>query len=79
MGGATEAKATNPANLQQLKRGVAVTAVTAYALADAESRIGPRQSPSRAKRSIDSMALESQLKAAGLWDEWLSFNAATSR
>jgi hypothetical protein len=58
------------ARLQQLKRAVAVAAVTAYALADAQTRIGPRRSPAEVQRSIKSLGIEAQLKAAGLWTEW---------
>jgi hypothetical protein len=58
------------ARLQQLKRGVAVAAVTAYALADAQTRIGARRSPAEVQRSIKSLGIEAQLKAAGLWAEW---------
>lgn len=60
----------SPAKLEQLKHGVAIAAVTAYALADAESRIGPRQSRAEVRRSIQSMGLETRLKSTGLWDAW---------
>ncbi len=58
--------------LEQLKRAVAVAAVTAYALADSEVRIGVRRSPAEVQHSIESLGIEAQLKAAGLWDQWQS-------
>lgn len=63
------------ARLQQLKRGVAVAAVTAYALADAQTRIGRRRSPLEVRHSIDSLGIESQLKAAGVWAQWQALEA----
>jgi carboxypeptidase Q len=60
------------AKLQQLKRRVAVAAVTAFALADAEARIGPRRSPSEVHKSVESMGLASKLKSDGLWSPWQS-------
>ncbi|MGH9561645.1 MAG: hypothetical protein ACRD3S_09350, partial [Terracidiphilus sp.] len=67
------------AKLQQLKRGVAIEAVTAYALADAESRIGPRRSRSQVEHSIASSGLEPKLKANGLWKEWHSVQPRASQ
>ncbi len=61
---------TGLAEIDRLKRAVAVAAVTSYALADAEARIGPRRSSLEVERSIRSRALESKLKASGLWTQW---------
>jgi hypothetical protein len=69
-GGGTAHATVDAATLQQLKRGVAVAAVTAYALADAQARIAPRRSSTEVQRSIASLGIEAQLKAAGLWAEW---------
>lgn len=62
----------DPAKLAALKHSVAVGAITAYALADAESRIGPRQSLSEVQQTIRSMALAPKLKSSGLWNQWQS-------
>ena len=61
--------------LQRLKRVVAVAAVTAYALADAQARIGSRRSPGEVRHSIDSTGVESRLKAAGLWAQWQALSS----
>ncbi|MGA9883406.1 MAG: hypothetical protein WBQ34_06790 [Candidatus Acidiferrales bacterium] len=58
------------AEIDQLKRAVAIAAVTSYALADAEARIGPRRSRLEVEHSIHSGALEPKLKASGLWAQW---------
>ena len=71
--------AIEPAKLQHLKRGVAIEAVTAYALADAESRIGPRRPRSQVEHSIASGGLEPKLKANGLWNEWQSAQRRASQ
>ncbi|MDE3109346.1 MAG: M28 family peptidase [Acidobacteriota bacterium] len=68
----------SPSELEQLKRGVAVAALTAYALADAESRIGPRQSHSQVQQAIQSLGIEPKLKSTGLWDEWQKMQAHTA-
>lgn len=69
-GGDSVQSATDPMKLQRLKRSVAVVAVTAYALADAESRIGPRLSLAQVEQSIRTMGLAPRLKNAGLLDQW---------
>jgi hypothetical protein len=73
------AESLSQARLQQLKRGVAVAAVTAYALADTETRIGPRRSAAEVQRSIASLGIEPQLKAAGLRAEWQALEAQEKR
>ncbi len=66
------------AKLHELKRRVAVAAVAAYALADAETRIGPRQSRTQVEQSITSMGLARPLSRAGLWLEWRVSESDTS-
>lgn len=70
--------ASRPVQLQRLKRGVAVAAITAYALADSEARIGTRRSRVEVERSIRSQGLEPQLKSIGLWSKWQSTDATGS-
>jgi hypothetical protein len=65
--------------LAELKRRVAVAAVAAYALADAETRMGPRQSRAQVRQTIKSMGLVGQLKRTGLWLQWLSAKSDASR
>lgn len=62
--------------LDQLKRRVAIAAVTAYALADAETRIGSRRSPAQVAEAIESLHLTPTLKRSDLWYPW---TAARSR
>lgn len=65
----------DPMRLQQLKRAVAIAAITAYALADAPERIGPRRSRADVQHSIDSTGIESRLDAAGLRAPWQALQA----
>lgn len=67
------------AKLQALKRSVAVAAISAYALADAESRIGIRRSRLEVEHSIRSHALEPQLKSSGLWNRWQEVSATRGK
>jgi hypothetical protein len=59
-----------PTELRLLKYGVAIAAVSAYGLADAEARIGPRRSRTEVEQSISSMTLKPALQRAGLWSQW---------
>lgn len=80
--GGTRAGSTSSAidagQLQQLKRGVAIAAITAYALADAESRVAPRKSASEVQAAVSSHALMPKLKASGLWGEWHGLRSGPS-
>lgn len=66
------AEGLSVARLHELKRRVAAGAVAAYALADAEARVGFRQSPVQVRQSIESLGLANSLKQAGLWSQWQS-------
>jgi hypothetical protein len=68
----------SPAKISELKRRVAVAAVSAYALADAEKRIGPRKSHGEVEQSVKALGLESRLKRSGLWPEWQKAGAGDS-
>jgi hypothetical protein len=72
-------RSTGAAKLPDLKRRVAVAAVAAYALADAETRIGPRQSRTQVRQIIKSLGLAGRLKRAGLWSQWPAAKAGSSR
>lgn len=67
------------ADIDQLKRAVAIAAVTSYAIADAETRIGPRRSHLEVEHSIRSRSIESKLKASGLWREWQAVQSGATR
>jgi hypothetical protein len=57
-------------DIVQLKRHVAIAAVTAYALADREQRIGPRQTRVEVEQMLKEDALDQ--KAAKKWSLWQS-------
>ncbi|MGA8367654.1 MAG: M28 family metallopeptidase, partial [Candidatus Acidiferrales bacterium] len=57
-------------NIGSLKRNVAVAAVTAYALADAAERVGPRLTRVQIERSLEETGLEREMKVEGLWPLW---------
>jgi carboxypeptidase Q len=52
----------------ELKRNEAISAVTAYALADAPTRIGHRQTRAEVEQLLKDSGLERSLKAFGEWD-----------
>jgi carboxypeptidase Q len=54
----------------ELKKNVAIAAVTAYALADAPMRIGHRQSRAEVEQVLKDTGLEESLKAEGQWRAW---------
>jgi Peptidase family M28 len=62
----------DPATLGELKRHVAIAAVTAYALADAPQRVGPRQSRAEVEQLIENTGLDQKMKAEGFWPAWES-------
>ena len=55
-------------DIAPLKRNEAIAAVTAYALADAPSRIGHRQTRAEVEQLLKDSGLEKTLKAFGEWD-----------
>ncbi|HVB85142.1 MAG TPA: hypothetical protein VNK23_00550 [Candidatus Dormibacteraeota bacterium] len=71
----TQPAEISSAVLRGLKRRVAVAAVAAYALADAETRIGPRQSRAKVEESITSMKLMPKLRRSADVAEWKSVDA----
>lgn len=59
-------------DIAALKKNEAILAITAYALADSEQRIGPRQSRAEIEALMKETGLEDELKAEGLWKVWES-------
>jgi carboxypeptidase Q len=57
-------------DIGQLKRHVAISAVTAYALADAENRIGPRQSRAEIENLMKETGLDQEMKLMDVWSAW---------
>jgi carboxypeptidase Q len=53
-----------------LKRNVAISAVTVFALADAEERIGARQSRAEIEQLLHETGLGEEMKEAGFWPLW---------
>jgi carboxypeptidase Q len=54
----------------ELKKNVAIAAITAYALADAPARIGHRQTRAEVEQVLTDTGLEDSLKAEGAWPAW---------
>jgi carboxypeptidase Q len=59
-------------DIPQLKRHVAIAAITAFALADNPGRIGPRQSRPELEQMFRETGLDQQMKDAGFWHYWQS-------
>jgi Zn-dependent M28 family amino/carboxypeptidase len=57
-------------DIAELKRNVAIAAVTAYALGDAKNRIGPRQSRAEIEQLFKDTGLDQDMKSAGFWPYW---------
>ena len=57
-------------DIDQLKRHVAIAALTAYALADREERIGPRQSHAEIKQLMKDTGLDLDLKRQEILPLW---------
>jgi hypothetical protein len=58
--------------IADLKYNTAVTAVTAFGLAERAEPIGPRQSRAEIEYLLKTSGLEGQMKTAGLWPLWES-------
>jgi carboxypeptidase Q len=57
-------------DFKELKRSVAVAAITAFALADRPEPIGPRQSRPQIEQLFQQTGLDKELKQAGFWPLW---------
>jgi carboxypeptidase Q len=58
-------------DFKELKRNTALAAVTVYGLADAEQRIGIRQTRAEIELLLRGTGLDSQMKRSGLWPAWV--------
>jgi hypothetical protein len=57
-------------DIAQLKMNVAIAAVSAYALADAVARIGPRQTRAQIEQLMTDTGIDKEIKLEGLWPAW---------
>ena len=57
-------------DVAELKRHVAIAAITAFALADNPERIGRRQSRPELEQMFRETGLDQQMKDAGFWQYW---------
>jgi hypothetical protein len=57
-------------DIAELKRNSGIAAVTAFALADAEQRIGPRQSRGEIEQLLRDTGLGKEMQEAGFWPLW---------
>jgi carboxypeptidase Q len=57
-------------DIAELKRHAGIAAVTAFALADSEQRIGPRQSRAEIEQLMRETGLDKDMQAAGFWPLW---------
>lgn len=54
----------------QLKKNEAIAAVTAYAIADRQNRIGIRQTRAQIEGLLHETGMDKQMKLMGLWNAW---------
>jgi carboxypeptidase Q len=57
-------------DFKELKHNAAIAAVTSFALADSEERIGPRQSRAEIEELLKQTGLGKEMKEAGFWPLW---------
>jgi hypothetical protein len=57
-------------DIAALKRNVAIAAVTVYALADRQGRMGPRQSRAEVEQLLEDTRLDRYMKSEGFWPMW---------
>jgi len=57
-------------DFKELKRSVAIAAITAFALADRQGRVGPRQSRAQIEQLFQQTGLDKEMKNAGFWPLW---------
>jgi carboxypeptidase Q len=57
-------------DIPAVKKQVAIAALTAYALAEREERIAPRQSRGEVEQLLKQTGVEDQMKQQGLWKSW---------
>jgi carboxypeptidase Q len=59
-------------DMAELKRQVAISALTAYALADRAQPIAPRLSRAEISQLLEDTGLAREMKSLGLWSQWTS-------
>jgi Zn-dependent M28 family amino/carboxypeptidase len=59
-------------DITELKRHVAIAAITVFALADSPKRIGSRQSRGELEQLMHETGLDQQMKDANFWQYWQS-------
>lgn len=57
-------------DFEQLKKNEAIAAVTAYAIADRQERIGIRQTRTQVERLLHETGMGKQMKLMGFWNMW---------
>ncbi|HTU35300.1 MAG TPA: M28 family peptidase [Candidatus Acidoferrum sp.] len=57
-------------DIPALKKQVAIAALTVYALANDEQRVGLRQTRTQIEKLLERTGLEQGMKTQGLWSEW---------
>jgi carboxypeptidase Q len=57
-------------DMTQLKHNAAIAAITAYALADRQERIGPRESRAEIEQSMKETGMDENMKAEQMWPLW---------
>jgi Zn-dependent M28 family amino/carboxypeptidase len=66
----TAAGTLDKADTTELKRQVAIAAITTYALADNAERVATRQSRAEVQQLLEQTGLEQQMKVEGSWSAW---------
>jgi len=66
----TDTGTLDPATVAELKRHAAIAAVSAFALADMEERVGLRLVRARIEQLLKDTGLDQQMKQEGLWSAW---------
>ena len=59
-------------DVAELKRLVAASAVTAFAIADAPERVGPRLHRAQVEKALHDSHMEDSMKVTGAWADWES-------
>ena len=59
-------------DIPALKRRVGIAAITAYALADANQRVAPRQSRAEIENLLKETGIADEMKTEGFWPAWAS-------
>jgi carboxypeptidase Q len=59
-------------DIPAVKKEVAIAALTAYALAEREEQVAPRQTRAEIERLMKETGLEEEMKLQGLWAPWES-------